>query len=169
MVNFKEETNESLSTLSLKLSSYGWLNPEKANITEIDESIKANEYLKIYTTLNSIKQKNVDVQYFPKNVDGTKIISALKEQGFTLKIGNSQVTEIPTNSIWYGSNVKIEDAKLVALTLIRAGIKIRLISIFLDKENRKNLIQVGAHPGFESAKPITVDEIVRAHEFSVDY
>ena len=163
--DFRRETNEYFVSLSSKLSSFGWLKPEEARTEDIEESMKANEYRSILLDLDSSKLKNITVQYFPKNVDGDKVTKAFEELGYKVEIGNTQVNNVESNSIWFGSNVKIEDVKLVALTLIRAGVKIKVIRPFKNSGTRKNLIQVGADALYQNRNALTVNEIVQASNF----
>ncbi|MGB7947259.1 MAG: hypothetical protein WCH75_06225, partial [Candidatus Binatia bacterium] len=79
------------------------------------------------------------------------------------------VQQIPTNAIWFGSPVDIEDVKLVALTLIRAGVQIRAIRPIQDYlVNKKDLplIQVGADSSVVNDPPLTVEQIRAASRFT---
>lgn len=163
--DFRKETTEYFESLSSRLSSFGWLNPETAKIDDIEESIKANEYRNILSELDSVKQKDITVQYFPKNVDGDKVIKAIEELGYKVEIGNTQIRDVETNAIWFGSNVKTDDVKLVALTLVRAGVKIKVIRPFRSSGQRNNLIQIGADALYENKNSLTVNEIVKTSKF----
>jgi hypothetical protein len=57
--------------------------------------------------------------------------------------------------------VSVEDAKLVALTLVRAGIQIKSIRPFSDHSPRKDaaLIQVGGDAALRNSAPLSVEEI----------
>ena len=115
------------------------------------------------------KRKSVVVEYFPKNVDENKVEAALTELGFTLRKPAAIVQQIPTNAIWFGSPVDIEDVKLVALTLIRAGVQIRAIRPIQDYlVNKKDLplIQVGADSSVVNDPPLTVEQIQAASRFT---
>ena len=59
-----------------------------------------------------------------------KISPLVLDLGFRLQYlvpGGEAKNSLSTNAIWFGSNVNVEDVKLVAYTLIRAGIKIKTI------------------------------------------
>jgi hypothetical protein len=62
------------------------------------------------------KRRAITVEYFLKNVDENKVEAALAEFGFSVRKPPAVVHAIPTNSIWFGSPVDIEDVKLVGLT-----------------------------------------------------
>ena len=108
------------------------------------------------------------VQYFPKDVDGKKVEAALLELGFSIDKRQASISNIPTNAIWYGEPVKIEEVKLVAFTLIRAGVQIKAIRPFADNSPRRNaaLIQVGADKDVVTNAPLSVEEIRNATRFS---
>lgn len=162
---FKRETNESFESLSSTLLAFGWLKPETAKIKDIEKSIEANEYRSVLAQLDSQKLKNITVQYFPKNIDKDKVNKAIEELGYKVEIGDSRVEDVETNAIWFGSNVTPEDVKLVSLTLIRAGVKIKVIRPFRNSRTQRDLIQVGADALYENKESLTVNEIVKALEF----
>ena len=100
------------------------------------------------------------VVYFPKDVDTPTVIRNLQEAHFTVDTRNAKLTEITTNKIWIGDSVSDADAKLVALTLVQAGVKIKAIRHFLDGTRSKaNLIEVGASAKLANAPALTVDQI----------
>jgi hypothetical protein len=148
------------------LKQFGW-DSEKRSRASVDQysvqqSLTANQELQQAARLAPREsRKAVTVQYFPKNVDENKVESALTELGFTLDKKRAPVPGIPTNSIWYGTPVSIEDVKLVALTLIRAGVQIRAIRPFADYSPRRNaaLIQVGADVAVVNDPPLSVEGI----------
>jgi hypothetical protein len=156
------------------LAQFGW-NHEKlttagANQYAVSQSLYANQALQQAVPRAGREQrKGVVVEYFPKNVDENRVESALTELGFTLRKPAAIVQQIPTNAIWFGSPVDIEDVKLVALTLIRAGVQIRSIRPIQDYlVNKKDLplIQVGADSSVVNDPPLTVEQIQAATRFT---
>jgi hypothetical protein len=154
------------------LKQFGWessrLSSGSLDQYSVQQSLTANQDLQ-QATLRSPKKsrKNVTVQYFPKDVDGEKVESAIQELGFTLDMKRAPISGTATNSIWYGKPVKIEDVKLVAFTLIRAGVQIKAIRPFADYSPRRNaaLIQVGADVSVADKAPLSVEEIRDASQF----
>jgi hypothetical protein len=75
------------------------------------------------------KRGKTTIEYFLKDVDQRKVLGAIQDLGFKVKpippIGN-----MPTNAIWFGSKVDVEDVKLVAYTLVHAGVNIKDIRPF---------------------------------------
>ena len=148
------------------LLQFGWQSDRVATAaaggSSIDQSLKANQAIQqAAARAPAASRGNVVVQYFPKNVDGNRVEAALTELGFRLDRRSALVPALPTNSIWYGTPVALEDVKLVALTLIRAGVQIRAIRPFPDYSPRKDasLIQVGADVAVADRPPLTVDAI----------
>lgn len=155
------------------LKQFGWassrLSKGSLDRYSVQQSLTANQDLQQAAGLAPREsRKVVTVQYFPKDVDGEKVESALLELGFTLDKKRAPVPGIPTNSIWYGTRVSIEDVKLVALTLIRAGVQIKAIRPFADYSPRKNaaLIQVGADVAVINNAPLSVEGIRNATRFA---
>ncbi len=104
------------------------------------------------------------ITYFLKGVDGPKVIDALREGGFKNvnppQKGNPHNSELPTNAVWSGDPVTLEQAKFVALTLVRAGIGIRYIGRLEVEGNRKqNLIEIGSSQKHQNDPVLTVEAI----------
>ena len=148
------------------LRQFGWnsvnLKKAGANQYSVEQSLTANlEIQQAARQASPESRKDITVQYFPKDVDGNKVESALMELGFTLDKRRAPLPGVPTNAIWYGSPVNIEDAKLVALTLVRAGIQIKAIRPFADYSPRRDvaLIQVGGDVALLNSPAMSVDSI----------
>jgi TolA-binding protein len=102
----------------------------------------------------------ITVEYYPKDVDPEALQATLTKLGFNLEIKKSEVTNIPINILFYGKNVSEDDVKLVAYTLIRAGVQIRAIQPFTKLADEKaTVIQVGALPGLDSKPALEVEKI----------
>lgn len=74
-----------------------------------------------------------------------------------------------TNAIWFGNDVPISDVKLVALTLVRAGVDLKTIRPFRNSHpvaDRNLLIQVGTDEEFAGKPSMTIGEITSAKEFT---
>ena len=140
----------------------------------------ANEIIQRSSADDQNRRKHITVQYFPKNLDKEVnihiVIPSLQEFGFIVEKKEAVVTWKQTNAIWFGSRVKPEDVKLVAYTLISAGMKIRWIKPFQKSDPRKaSLIQIGAISIIEgerdyvdSLSEIKVEDIRKTDIFSKD-
>ena len=53
--DFRNETKENFDSLNKILISYGWLDPGKAKLKDIEESMKANQYRNIYSQIIQIR------------------------------------------------------------------------------------------------------------------
>lgn len=144
---------------------------KSATSKQVLQSGAANLQLKSYIQTKASqdieRRQSVTVQYFPKDVDPDIVQSTLKKLGFNFKVSKPNISNIPTNAIWFGSNVNIEDVKLVAYTLIRAGVQIKTIKPFKGNpaEPRASLIQVGADGDYVNSLALSVSEIHNATEF----
>jgi uncharacterized protein YoxC len=102
----------------------------------------------------------ITVEYYPKDIDPEALEATLTKLGFNLEIKKPEVTDTPINILFYGKNVGEEDVKLVAYTLIRAGVQIRAIQPFTRLADEKaSVIQVGALPELASKPALEVEEI----------
>jgi len=103
------------------------------------------------------------IAYYPKDVDGPAVIKALREGGFQVetRTSNPGNSARATNAIWVGDSVSVEQAKFVALTLVRAGVNIVAIRRGFDNNPgaKKYLIEVGTDAALDGKTPLTVEQI----------
>jgi energy-coupling factor transporter ATP-binding protein EcfA2 len=156
------------------LAAWGWDRKQLAeglpSADTVDRSLAANRVVWQANEKGGYDRRtNVKVEYFPKNVDRAKVEAALKELGFTLLVRDPLVNAVATNAIWYGTPVNIDDVKLVALTLMRAGVEfkaIRPIPSYIAAKKDAALIQVGSDLGIVNQPTLGVDEIRNAAAFN---
>ncbi len=146
---------------------FGWESRSIPQKQMVEQSFEADAQRKQLALKTSNQQRSeITIQYFPKDVDRDIVEAALRELGFRLFVGVTQVENVPTNAIWFGANVKIDDVKLVAYTLIRAGVEIKIIRLFRNPMgNRAHLIQVGADTAYKDKPALTVADIKNEQEF----
>ena len=162
---------EGVKTLFL---SFGYTKKifDKATKQELQQSKEANQALtseiEIASQNDIQRRKTITVEYFPKDVDPKIVESKLKELGFNFKSSSPNVKNLSTNAIWFGSKVDITDVKLVAYTLIRAGVKIQTIKPFRqpNQEPWASKIQVGADGDYVNSSPLTIEQIKNTLEFT---
>lgn len=167
IIKIPDETAARIS----KLQEFGFSyeRAREATPQEIIQSKNANQELMSSQVNNQDieRRKTITIEYFPKDVDKNILISALKALGFQFKLGTPKNSD-PTNAIWFGSNASLEDVKLVAYTLIRAGVQIRTIKPFRQpsEEPWASKIQVGSDPDYKNTPPLTVEKIRNVTSFS---
>src|SRR5262249_11627339 len=111
------------------------------------------------------RRGNTNLEYFLKDVDQEKVLNAIKDLGFNAK-STAPVGNTPTNAIWFGSQVDIEDVKLVAYALIHAGVNIKDIRPFAKSEGREDVIQIGGRPAAVEKPPLTIEQIKAVNQFT---
>jgi len=178
--NARDEADRALKLANERtyalLAQFGWghenLTRAAFDQKAVHQSLSANQDLQRAATLGGqSRRKAVTVEYFPKNVDQNKVEAALIELGFQLRKATTIVPNLPSNAIWFGTPVDIEDVKLVALTLIRAGVEIKAIRPIQDHLTSKKdapIIQVGADVSIVARPPMTVEAIRAAKQFPRD-
>lgn len=119
---------EEIRDLLSQLTNSG-MNPETTHIIQQSISADAARAKYLATVQTNGSARNITIAYYPKNVDGPVVINALREGGFQVetRTGNPSNANLPTNAIWIGNAVSLEQAKVVVLTLIRAGVGIAAI------------------------------------------
>jgi hypothetical protein len=118
------------------------------------------------TQAPSDSRKDITIEYYARDFDRQKVESVLKEFGFKLDIKNTGSPQIPTNYIRFGSNINIEDVKLVACRVIEAGLQIKSIAPFSNPlmENASK-VQIAADSRCENLQVWTCTEIRHRSEF----
>ncbi len=112
------------------------------------------------TTTVPAERKSITLRYFAKQIDRAQVQKALQPLGFNLQLADSQVSGVPTNCIWYGSSVRVEDVRTVALVLLQAGIKLQGIQPFQHSTAANaSTIQVGGSARLDSLPGITPDDV----------
>ena len=107
------------------------------------------------------------IEYFPKDLDKGTVEKALKKLDFPVVIMPAIISDLPSNSIWFSTTVKIDDVKLVAETLIKAGVEIKAIRPLAEAvQFSESLIRVGADPQMEERSPLTLAQVRQASEFT---
>lgn len=133
---------------------------QEAASSDADKARRAGTRVRVFIK-NKADEKSVDAEI----IEGT-----LMEKGFpSLDMEQSHARAAPINSIWAElDEVSIEDVKVVAYTLIRAGFQIRYVGIYPGKKlwARIPTIRVGGDPdiitGDLACRPLTVREIREA-------
>lgn len=156
-----DSTNSMTCVLVANLAKQG-LAQDTVNL--IQRSCSANvARAALLPAVRSGPARNITVTYYPKNVDGPVVINALKEGGFQVetRTGNPLNAAFPTNAIWVGDSVTVDQAKFVALTLVRAGVGIVSIrrGFQINPQAKKSLIEIGVDQSLLKSPPMTVDEI----------
>lgn len=143
-----KDNNTELKNISKILENYGVENPKSLNIAQAEEILLANKIREetIAYSKNKSSRGAILIKYFPKDVDGQKVYSALEELDFNVSEGTPIYHNKATNALYYGSNVDMESIKLIVLTLLRAGVKIEGLLKYKNNNGKENLIQV-VHSG----------------------
>lgn len=167
--SFEDKTATSLEEIKVLLKLFGSVK-ENPSLDDAKQSLRA-DLLRTRRTqaagsAGSSSRQQVTVRYFPKDVDRRIVEAALRELGFNLTRGQANLPDLPTNAIWFGDDVSIEDVKLVAYTLIRAGVEIKAIRPFRNPDGKSRQIQVGSDEDYLSREPLSVEEIEQAQRFT---
>ena len=117
---------------------------------------------------NKINVKTV-IRYYSRRADNDQIVLTLKKCAFRdFYIFNESFNDpTPTNTIYFSKAVNIEDVKIVAYALIRAGLKVRHIEPYSASVERQKSgsVEIAGFQRFESSKPLTSREIADATAF----
>jgi hypothetical protein len=112
------------------------------------------------STLARVRRNGVTVRYFQAEIlERSGVLDSLKSVGFRVEGGTGRFTAAP-NSVAYGSQVQLEDVKLLAVVMLRSGLPIKRIRPFQREGGRSNVIEIVHTPALQELPPLTVDEIL---------
>lgn len=162
-----EEIQTLTKTRNDLLHDLGWSEKslQSGNISrkDVDHSLQASAARRqIAARADAAARGRIEVQIFSRSVDRVVVAEALRELGFkvTHKESNPDIpSEYQTNAIFCGPKVPFEDVKLVALTLLRAGVQLEAIELFQSPHGRDYVIQIGSLYPHQRATPFSVTEI----------
>ena len=152
--------DEKLDTLSLEFEVSSTTpivkSEEKAeSLKEFEEGLRTYKAEVLSRLSLGAKRMDVLVRYYPHEPDGEAVYN-LRSLGYYLHERPTQpeVSDKPSNSLYYGDNVPLKDIQLVAITLLDTGIPLKQI-----KESRfhadwkSNSLEIGTDT---SATPLPV-------------
>ena len=152
-----------LRLLSPTWTSLGYgieTNSMSRNLPTVYQEVLEDELSLLGNDFDKNQENSVIVEYFPKDVDHGVVEKALRKLDYQLILLPTIVVDVPTNSIWFGSEVNIEEVKLIAESLINAGVEIKAIRPFSKKAKFSDLlIQVGADPEVKNRPSLTLEEV----------
>lgn len=118
--------------------------------------------------LDPIVIRDVRVLYYPKSTDGATVATVLGKLGFPFEKATA-INAIPTNTIWFGNRVDVNDVKKIADALLRAGVNLRAIRRFHDGSDYKlKLVEVGASPSRIAGAVLQPKDVDRSKDFPRD-
>lgn len=103
-------------------------------------------------------REDVVIRYYRHDQDGDKVYS-LKELGYYIHEKEANETAgLGSNVLYYGNDVKIEDIRIVALTLIEKGLPIKSI-VPTRFDWKSNSIEIGTDTNMLDATNLTASQI----------
>jgi hypothetical protein len=112
----------------------GDLESKKQQIS--DAGVEIEQMRKLLSDRQAIR-----IRYFFKSTDKTNVEATLQSIGYKVT-SQTRVGSAPTNAIWWGEGIKLEDVQFIAYTLIQNGLKIR----YIGRIGRAGEIQIGGRP-----------------------
>lgn len=113
------------------------------------------------TLITGKKRTDIIIRYYPHLPDGDHIY-ALRELGFYLheRPTDPNRTQMPSNALYYGDNVSLEDIQLVAITLINEGIPLKQIRLSRFHDSWKSdALEIGAEEGLDDQPVLSKSDI----------
>ncbi len=134
---------------------------EEIELDSFEERLKSRADSIQSLLANGQRRTDVILRYYPHRPDG-KIVYSLSDLGFYLheRTTDPDQVEKPSNSLFYGDNVPIEDIQLVAYELVKRGVQISQIKISRFHDDWKvNSIEIGTEESAEELPVLSLAEI----------
>ena len=167
----RDQARAEWSVLSQAIANANGIAQDKRVTTkELVQSVKATSLVQAAPA--GATRRNITVTIYAKSfeqdVNQSVLLPKLQNLGFVVHMapGRNALARIPTNAIWFGRQVAQEDVRLLALSLMSAGIAIRTIRPFDDPGRKANVIEVGADIHYANAPPLKLDYVRDATVFS---
>lgn len=128
----------------------GELEKKKQKLDSTENQLKDRQFV-----VDIAKQpRAAKVEYFSRNIDMGRIEAALRELGFKVDITAPRINASQTNALYYGSGVRADELKIVALALIKVRVQLNIIQT-IEKRKDPNLIEIGANRPARNYPPLT--------------
>lgn len=166
-----EAARARLQQVSL-LATYGWAGANDPwlykNAVDADAAIQ--QLVQATSAADRQRRSGITLEIWAKDIDQDRIRLALSSLGFATQVRKASLPGDPTNAVWFGSGAQLDDVKLVALALMRAGIEVRSIRPIQPwiASRDKPLIQAGAARDAKDWPRMTAAQVVAAKEFRRD-
>ncbi len=108
--------------------------------------------------------QSITVRYFVKPGDEKNVTTTLEAIGYHVDAQPGRANN-PTNAIWWGDGISLEDVKLIAYTLIRNGYVIRYIG---KSDTFTKQIQIGGQVAARLGSAWSVEEVNTLTALPVD-
>lgn len=106
---------------------------------------------------DSLRRKDITVRVYMRNLTDKKIKSTVESLGFNVEVIESQRSD-QINAIWFDKELENkEDVKIIAYSLVKAGVKLQKIEFFRAPKN--NTIEIGSSSNIKSKRPYTLKDI----------
>lgn len=132
----------------------------------INENTKTNNYIKdLLKNSDSLSRGKINLRYYAKSNDDEKVEGLLKSLGYNFR---KRKTTDPyknkkNNCLWFGANVHEKDIKIVALTLIRAGVELENIRQFVHyrygEKYKSNILEVTTCPDMYADGLVSIEDV----------
>jgi hypothetical protein len=124
------------------------------------------QIVNVPSVLPRIVARDVVVIYYAKDSDKGQVEAALESLGFPYERRKPLNFE-PTNAIFFGTGVPVDDVRSLATALVQAHVPIRSIRYFADSSGPKSKqIEIEADKRRKRDPLFTADRIASAHNFA---
>ncbi|MBL8340937.1 MAG: hypothetical protein JNL30_05655 [Rubrivivax sp.] len=130
-----------------------------AKSREADQALQA--LLATQTERDAQRHARTRLEIWAKEIDGPRVRNAVADLGFDTAVRVANVTDVATNALWMGCGAHVEDLRLVALALLRAGVTLRWMGAVPEANVNRGatLVQVGAGQPFVGLPALGVDKV----------
>lgn len=122
-------------------------------------TLATKERQKLLESTDAAHRALITVQYYEKDNDPGVIKASLQELGFKYESKEGMIPKA-SNTIWAGNKVTADEIKLIAFSLIRAGVELKCIEL-RSKPDWEYRVQVGHDRNNESNSNLKIEDVQR--------
>jgi hypothetical protein len=151
-------------------ADFGWspedvINPDSSKLSN---SKTAHKEIMRLIDLKKVSV-NITIRYYTKSEDRGKVDRTLMKCGYRTIIVDKDFyrSHTSTNAIYFSKEIDINNIKLIAYALIRAGLNVKVIKSYPKTiaSQKPNSIEISHDARYSSVKTISLDEIKNATSF----
>ena len=143
----------------VRATAWGLPIAQQTGIT-LTTSIRADSVIELSTN-GGMRAPQIDtVAYYAKPTDPPGTQAALFQLGFYVEVPRREINAPTSNALAYSADVGVENVRVVALAVIRAGITLRMICPAVRNTRPSHVIQVYSTNFADTLQQISIDQVL---------
>jgi hypothetical protein len=152
------------------LAGLGHKKSGAADSAALERSLAARDLADRIAQTGGERRAQVRLRYYPadfeRHLNETVVLAKLGAYGFRIEKAGARIASVPVNAVWIGEDVHPDDARLVVLTLVSAGVDVKAVRHFREPRGpKKKLIEIGTDSSLARAPGLSTTQIMALAKF----